>query len=516
MASYRAIYRQFRPRRFSEITGQKTVVKVLRNQVRTGSPAHAYLFAGQRGTGKTSAARILAMALNCLDPHDGEPCLECENCRDALTDSMIDIIEIDAASNNSVDNARDIREKVNLVPVAGRYKIYIIDEVHMLSNSAFNALLKTLEEPPEYAVFILATTELQKVPRTVLSRCQRFDFKSLTDTEIEGRLEEVAGLMGLTYEEAALREIARAAGGAMRDALSILETCIDDKNSVTLSNVSDSLGLAGKERLKALISALDSFDGGQAISVLREAEDDGAQPGQVVSQLIQSLRDRLFGSYVKGTASDEETKEAIRRLEILQDAETQMRTAVRPSLTAEIAMMKLTLPERGDSYLSEESRILKLERRMDEAEKLMRSGALKAPVKEAQEKEEKPREIRREKPDEDKGALNENAEDLWNTIKNAVRKEDPMLYALIKTVYAEGLAGSVLTLGSTHRALLKGLRSGKEQWDALLSIAASAAGRKLIIDIGDDEEEQGTPDDDDSELPFSDLPLEDDQNYLGQ
>ena len=181
MASYRAIYRQFRPRRFSEITGQKTVVKVLRNQVRTGSPAHAYLFAGQRGTGKTSAARILAMALNCLDPHDGEPCLECANCRDALQDSMIDIIEIDAASNNGVDNARDIREKVNLVPVAGRYKIYIIDEVHMLSPAAFNALLKTLEEPPEYAVFILATTELQKVPRTVLSRCQRFDFKSLTD-----------------------------------------------------------------------------------------------------------------------------------------------------------------------------------------------------------------------------------------------------------------------------------------------------------------------------------------------
>ena len=153
---------------------------------------------------------------------------------------------------------------------------------------------------------------------------------------------------------------------------------------------------------------------------------------------------------------------------------------------------------------------------MDEAEKLMRSGAMKAPAKEASKKEEKPREIRQEKPDEDKGALNENAEDLWNTIKNAVRKEDPMLYALIKTVYAEGLAGSVLTLGSTHRALLKGLRSGKEQWDALMSIAASAAGRKLIIDIGDDEEEQGMPADDDSELPFSDLPLEDDQNYLGQ
>lgn len=207
--AYKALYRRFRPRRFCELKGQDNISTVLKNQIMSGQTSHAYLFSGPRGTGKTSTAKILACALNCTNLQDGEPCLECENCKAALSDSMPDIIEMDAASNNSVDNAREIRDKVSLLPVKGKHKVYIIDEVHMLSNSAFNALLKTIEEPPEYSVFILATTELRKLPKTVLSRCQRFDFKSIADNSIMDRMKEVLSNIGASATDDALYAIAR-------------------------------------------------------------------------------------------------------------------------------------------------------------------------------------------------------------------------------------------------------------------------------------------------------------------
>ena len=221
--SYTALYRKFRPLSFKEMVGQEHITKTLKNQIISNRVGHAYLFNGGRGTGKTSAAKVLARAINCLNPKDGEPCNECEICKGAINGSLTDIVEMDAASNNSVEDIRSIREEVNFLPTLAKYRVYIIDEVHMLSTGAFNALLKTLEEPPEHVKFILATTEPQKLPATILSRCQRFDFKKISDEDIIKRLKIVCEQSEIQITEEALTVIASLSEGAMRDALSILE-----------------------------------------------------------------------------------------------------------------------------------------------------------------------------------------------------------------------------------------------------------------------------------------------------
>ena len=225
MSSYMALYRKFRPDGFEDVKGQDAIVKTLKNQLAAGRIGHAYLFCGTRGTGKTSVAKIFARAVNCEHPADGSPCNECAMCRAIAAGTSLNVIEIDAASNNGVDNIREIREEVAYRPTEGRYKVYIIDEVHMLSIGAFNALLKTLEEPPEYVIFILATTEAHKIPITILSRCQRYDFKRISIDTISMRLLELVGKEGLGVEEKAVRYIARMADGSMRDALSLLDQC---------------------------------------------------------------------------------------------------------------------------------------------------------------------------------------------------------------------------------------------------------------------------------------------------
>ena len=231
--SYTALYRKFRPPVFSQIVGQEHITRTLRNQIVSGRVGHAYLFNGGRGTGKTSAAKVLARAVNCLNPHDGEPCNECEICKAAISGSLTDIVEMDAASNNSVEDIRSIRDEVNFLPTLAKYRVYIIDEVHMLSTGAFNALLKTLEEPPAHVKFILATTEPQKIPATILSRCQRFDFKKISDEDIAKRLEFVCKESNIKASSDALETIASLSEGAMRDALSILERCMQEQSGKT-------------------------------------------------------------------------------------------------------------------------------------------------------------------------------------------------------------------------------------------------------------------------------------------
>ena len=226
--AYTALYREFRPKTFSEMVGQEHITKTLKNQIISNRVGHAYLFNGGRGTGKTSSAKILARAINCLNPKDGEPCNECEICKGILSGSITDIVEMDAASNNSVEDIRAIREEVNFLPTIAKYRVYIIDEVHMLSTGAFNALLKTLEEPPEHVKFILATTEPQKLPATILSRCQRFDFKRISNEDIIKRLKIVCKETKIEITDEALNTIAVLSEGAMRDALSILERCVQD------------------------------------------------------------------------------------------------------------------------------------------------------------------------------------------------------------------------------------------------------------------------------------------------
>jgi len=281
--SYVALYRKFRPRTFDDVKGQDAIVTTLRNQVRTGRTQHAYLFCGTRGTGKTSVAKILARAVNCENPVDGNPCGECETCRAIAAGTSMNVIEIDAASNNGVDNVREIIEEVRYRPPSGRYKVYIVDEVHMLSPGAFNALLKTLEEPPEYVIFILATTEAAKIPLTILSRCQRYDFRRISSETIAARLSELTQKEGHKAEEKALRYIARSADGSMRDALSLLDQCLAFLTGETLTydKVLDVLGAADTAVFKDLLSALVRGETAAALTILQEILDKGREIGQL-------------------------------------------------------------------------------------------------------------------------------------------------------------------------------------------------------------------------------------------
>ena len=261
--AYRALYREWRPRDFSHMVGQKAIIETLRNQVVSKRIAHAYLFCGSRGTGKTSTAKILAKAINCEQPENGDPCGKCPNCIRADRDETLDVIEIDAASNNGVDEIRELRETVKYPPQYGVYKVYIIDEVHMLSPSAFNALLKTLEEPPEHIVFILATTEPQKLPDTILSRCQRFDFGRISTSEIAGRLKEAAFGSGAQVSDGALMLIARSAEGGMRDALSLLDMCLGYRDQVDEQLVRTILGSSDDSFLFEFCDALTACNAPQ-------------------------------------------------------------------------------------------------------------------------------------------------------------------------------------------------------------------------------------------------------------
>ena len=265
MALYRALYRKWRPQKFADVVGQEAIVTALQNQITAGRIGHAYLFTGTRGTGKTTCAKIFAKAVNCQDPAGPDPCGVCPACRGIDDGSILDVLEIDAASNNSVDDIRDLRDETAYLPAACKYKVYIIDEVHMLSGAAFNALLKTMEEPPEHVIFILATTEVQKVPATILSRCQRYDFTRITADKIAGRLLYVAGQEDIRLTEGAAALIGRLADGAMRDALSILDTCAGVSADVDEALVRRMAGVTDRQYLFAISDAVAAGDSVAAV-----------------------------------------------------------------------------------------------------------------------------------------------------------------------------------------------------------------------------------------------------------
>lgn len=294
--SYTALYRKWRPETFSEVKGQDPIVKTLKNQVASSHTAHAYLFNGTRGTGKTSVAKIMAMAVNCENPTDGEPCLKCSTCLSIAKGSNLNIREIDAASNNGVDNIREIKEDVIYKPTSGRYKVYIIDEAHMLSSAAFNALLKTLEEPPEYVIFILATTEISSIPITISSRCQRYDFKRISVETISDQLTELAEKENILIEEKAVRYIARSADGAMRDALSLLDRCVSFSvgEEITYENVLDILGAVDTDTFSEMYNCLKDGNVLASLEVLKNALDDGVVINRFINDLIDYLRNVLL------------------------------------------------------------------------------------------------------------------------------------------------------------------------------------------------------------------------------
>lgn len=292
---YTALYRKFRPQTFSEMVGQEHITRTLRNQIMANRVGHAYLFNGGRGTGKTTSAKVLARAINCLNPKDGEPCNECEICKAALNGSLTDIVEMDAASNNSVEDIRSIREEVNFLPTKAKYRVYIIDEVHMLSQGAFNALLKTLEEPPEHVKFILATTEPQKLPATILSRCQRFDFKRISNEDIIKRLEFVCKESNINATKQALNIIASLAEGAMRDALSILERCVQDgANDIDEDKIKELVGIPKLTYVHSITEAIIEYNIDEAMESITKVLDEGKDLNNLLWEIIKYIKDILM------------------------------------------------------------------------------------------------------------------------------------------------------------------------------------------------------------------------------
>ncbi len=310
--AYTALYRKFRPTTFSEMVGQEHITKTLRNQIIAGRVGHAYLFNGGRGTGKTSAAKVLARAVNCLNPKEGEPCNECEICKAALAGTLTDIVEMDAASNNSVEDIRQIRDEVNFLPTLAKYRVYIIDEVHMLSTGAFNALLKTLEEPPEHVKFILATTEPQKLPATILSRCQRFDFKKISNEDIEKRLQYVCEQSQIEITQGAMHIISSLSEGAMRDALSILERCLQDGDTkIDEDKVRDLVGIPKLTYVHKILQAIINYDIPLAIEATNAVIQEGKDVQNLLWETIKYVKDILVYKTCKEAPiySEEEIKQ---------------------------------------------------------------------------------------------------------------------------------------------------------------------------------------------------------------
>ena len=313
---YTALYRKFRPMRFDEIVGQEHIIKTLKNQIIADRIGHAYLFNGGRGTGKTSAAKVLARAVNCLNPKDGEPCNECEICKAALDGSLTDIVEMDAASNNSVEDVREIREAVNFLPTKAKYRVYIIDEVHMLSTGAFNALLKTLEEPPKHVKFILATTEPQKIPATILSRCQRFDFKRISNEDIIRRLRFVCEESKIEITDEALNLVATLAEGGMRDALSILERCNQDgEDKIDGEKIRNLVGIPKVTFIKQITQGIIDKDVAGTLEVVDNVLKDGKDLNNLLWEIIKYVKDiLLFKSTNKTETYSKEEIEDIKQI----------------------------------------------------------------------------------------------------------------------------------------------------------------------------------------------------------
>ena len=399
--SYTALYRKFRPDSFTSVKGQDHIVKTLKNQIAADRIGHAYLFCGTRGTGKTTVAKILAKAVNCEHPVDGEPCGECPTCKAIASGTSMNVIEIDAASNNGVDNIREIRDEVAYSPTTGKYKVYIIDEVHMLSIGAFNALLKTLEEPPSYVIFILATTEAHKIPITILSRCQRYDFKRISISTISDRLMELMEKEQVEVEEKAIRYIAKKADGSMRDALSLLDQCIAFYlgQRLTYDNVLEVLGAVDTDVFSRFLREILKNDVPGVMKHLEELVMQGRELGQFVSDFTWYIRNLLL---IKSSEDMEEVLDVstenlrqlkeeaamvredtlIRFIRIFSELGNQLRYSSSKRVLLEVALIKLCRPEMEDDELSLLERIRALEKKVE-------NGVMTVPVTSSKAPEER-------------------------------------------------------------------------------------------------------------------------------
>ncbi|MCT4593609.1 MAG: DNA polymerase III subunit gamma/tau [Anaeromicrobium sp.] len=450
--AYIALYRKYRPNKFEDVVGQSHITRTLKNQIENNNIAHAYLFCGTRGTGKTSTAKIFARAVNCLNPIDNNPCNECEICLGILNESIMDVIEIDAASNNGVDDVREIRENVKYPPTKGKYKVYIVDEVHMLSTGAFNALLKTLEEPPHYVIFILATTEPHKIPATILSRCQRFDLKRIKEDDISGTMESICGSMNIHVDRQALELIARNSDGALRDALSILDQCVSiNENNITYDNVIDILGTVNDSYLLDLVDNIKDENTKECMKLIENLVDSGKDIHQFIKVLITHYRNLMMSKISDDLGGIINlSKENIQRLckqseslsmnsisrsiNLLSKLSADAKWASQPRVLLELTIIKLSSPQVDNSVEGLLDRIESLERRI----KTGQINVVSNPVP-MEEVNEKPKEDAKEEVKKEiKPATVVSRGDRFNSIKNnwegilkVIKKKKISLHAVL-------------------------------------------------------------------------------------
>ncbi len=496
--SYQALYRKWRPERFADIVGQDRIVTTLINQITSGRIPHAYLFCGSRGTGKTSTSKVLARAINCLNNQHGEPCGECEACRQLAGENNLDVVEIDAASNNGVDEIRDLREKVKYPPTVGRYKVYIIDEVHMLSTGAFNALLKTLEEPPAHAVFILATTEPQKLPATILSRCQRFDFRRIPVSLIVRRLRQVLSDMGRDAQDEAVSLIARSAEGGMRDALSLLDMCLSYcEGTLEASLVREVLGASDRSFLFAFVGDLLGSDTASALQKIGQVMSEGRDPAVFAREVTAHVRALLLAlsctdgldDLLEITPEDAQlfTEQAalasqarlLRLMSLFMQAENDMKWASQQRAVLELYTVRACHPPEERSIEALEERLFALEKAISEG---TIQAAPAAPQRAAQAAsapaQAPPPAPRRIPPESDDAAYKQALKLLFAA--------EPRLSLLLKKAQFNGLSGdqALLTFpgdGSDINAALLSQQDKKQAVDKALS---EAFGREVHAQFG--------------------------------
>ena len=503
---HKALYRVYRPKTFEDVVGQEHIVKTLKNQIKNNNIGHAYLFSGTRGTGKTSTAKIFARAVNCLNPINEEPCNECEICVDTLNDNIMDIVEIDAASNNSVDDIRELRESVKYTPSKAKYKVYIIDEVHMLSQGAFNALLKTLEEPPSYVIFILATTEPHKIPATILSRCQRFDFKRVSSKDIADRMSYICEKENIQAEDKALSLIARNSQGALRDALSILDQCMSFGNDkIEYNDVIELLGTVNIDELFQLSQSIIDEDTKKSLQILNEFIIWGKDIRNLINDLIDHFRNLMVCKVSKDLdeiislpeESIERLKEQsktinindlIRILNILSETQDSMKSSSNTRILAEVTMMKIAQPMFDESKEA-------LIKRIENLEKIIESGNIKVvTVQNESEINTSPQRVQVDEPQERKEDIvyeEVKSEDVklvessWKKVIQKIKEDKKLsIAALLREVSSFNVKDNILYLiFNDNFSFARSRLNSKETIDYIESIIREILNRSFNIQI---------------------------------
>lgn len=493
--SYTALYRKFRPDEFEDVKGQDAIVRTLKNQINADRIGHAYLFCGTRGTGKTTVAKIFAKAVNCEHPVDGSPCGKCAMCKSIAAGTSMNVIEIDAASNNGVDNIREIREEVTYRPTEGKYKVYIIDEVHMLSIGAFNALLKTLEEPPEYVIFILATTEAHKIPITILSRCQRYDFKRISIETIAARLRELIDKEGWDVEDKAVRYIAKMADGSMRDSLSLLDQCAAFymNETLTYDHVLEVLGAVDTEVFSRLLRQLLAMDVHQVIETVDELVMQGRELSQLAADFTWYLRNLLLVkssdnmedvldvssenlALLKEEAQMIDSDTLIRYIRIFSDLTNQLKYATQKRVLLEVTLIKLCRPAMDQNKDALLDRIRAIEKQLEE-------GAWEAPVRERIVYASDAKEAGEPKPKPElPQALNEDVKAVAKDFRMIINEASPMLRTYLKKARLSAGEGNRLLIVLPDELSASAVAT-PEHKEEIQSLIEQKIGKKVEIDV---------------------------------